>query len=64
MCFITYLSSFLLLVGWHNILLGTDYQLRLMMWGQTNGTKKKTGNAYIFLYGNPKERDHLLGLDM
>jgi len=43
---------------WHRLSIKVDDV------GQTNGTEKKTGNAYIFLYGNPKERDHLLGLDI
>jgi len=63
MCFIIYLSSILPLLGWHNMPLHTDYQLRLMMWVRQMAQRGRP-EMHIFLYGNPKERDHLLGLDI
>jgi len=62
MCCIIYLSSILPLVGWHNIPLGTDYQLRLM-WSDKWHREEDWKCIYI-LYGNPKARDHILGLDI
>ena len=63
MCYIIYLSSILPLVGWHNIPLGSDYHIRMMMWVRQMA---QTGSLemHVYLYGNPKERDHLLGLDI
>lgn len=63
MCVIISLSSILPLVGWHNIPLGTDYESRLMMWVRQMAQRGRL-EMHLFLYGNPKERDHLLGLDI